>query len=83
MDIRRETVLIVRKENQYVQTISAVTSGTIWTPHAYDAWRTRNAQKAIQQAKDVDGEVWLFNPVAGQLRPARLKETEEENETTL
>lgn len=77
MDIREKTALIIRKGNMFIQTISAVTSGMIWTPSAYDAWKTRNAKEAIMRAEEVGGEVWLFNPVAGQLRPARLKKEEE------
>lgn len=80
MDIRKETVLIVRKGKQYVQTVSVITSGTIWTTCQYDAWRTRDINEAIRQARDVDGEIWLFNPIIGTLRPAdmsKLKKMED------
>lgn len=73
MDIRKQTGLIVRKGKLFVQTVSLLTSGTLWSACAYDAWRTRNVNKAIAEAERVGGELWLFNPATGQLRPADMK----------
>ncbi len=83
MDIKANTALVIRKGDLYVQTESAVIGGTIWSPHAYDAMRTRNVHKAIETANAVGGEIWLFNPIACQLRKADmnkiLKRMEETN----
>ena len=72
MNIREQTVLIIRKGNQYIQTESAVIGGTIWSTGAYDALRTRSISNAIRIAKNVGGEICLFNPVTGQLRLADM-----------
>ena len=72
MNIREQTALIVRKDGQFIQTESAVIGGTLWTASAYDALKTRSVEKALRSAQRVGGELWLFNPVTGHLRPADM-----------
>ena len=81
MDIRKETVLIVRKDGQFIQTESAVIGGTLWTASVYDALRTRKVEKALQSAQRVSGQLWLFNPVTGKLRPADMNKIMDRRKT--
>ena len=42
-----------------------------WSRSPWDAWRTRDREKAEKIAKVTGGDMMLFNPIAGQLREAR------------
>lgn len=64
-DIRRKTGLIVRRNGEYLVGHSCFLR---WSTSPYDAWRTRNRDDAEQVAEKVGGELWLFNPVVGQIR---------------
>ena len=43
-----------------------------WSRSAYDAWGTREKERAKKVARLTGGEIWLFNPVTGQLREAKI-----------
>lgn len=68
MDIRRATVVIVRKNDRYLCGRILYSDEMRWSPSPYDAWRTRDRQEAEQVARAVGGITMLFNPVARQLR---------------
>lgn len=68
MDIRRETALIIRKGNEYLVGTILYSTDLRWSISPWDAWRTRIRANALKVAAKVDGEIMLFNPVAGQIR---------------
>ena len=71
MNIRMLTQVIVKKGNEFL--VGTVMGGTDlkWSASAWDAWYTRDIRKAQRVARAIGGELWLFNPVAGQLREVR------------
>ena len=42
-----------------------------WSRSPYDAWNTRKKKSAQAVADIVGGDLWLFNPIVGQLREIR------------
>ena len=68
MDIRKQTALIIRKGNEYLVGTILDTTDLRWSISPWDAWRTRIRANAQSIAEKVDGEIMLFNPVAGQIR---------------
>ena len=68
MDIRLETCLIIRKNGEYLVGAIIWSKDLRWSIYPYDAWRTRNREKADRMARATGGVVMLFNPLAGQLR---------------
>lgn len=67
-DIRLQTGLIVRKGNEYLTGRCVVTGQFRWSDSPWDAWRTRIRAKARSVADKTGCEIYLFNPVAGQLK---------------
>lgn len=67
MDIRMNTMLVIRKNREYLQGRSKF-GNLIWSNSPYDAWQTRNIRNARKVAGKVGGELVLFNPIVGQLR---------------
>lgn len=43
-----------------------------WSGSPWEAWKTRKKGEAERIARRTGGEIWLFNPVAGQIRKARI-----------
>lgn len=70
MNIRSETCLIVRRGCEYLVGTILYSKDLRWSDSPYDAWRTRDRERARRLAKRIGGDVWLFNPVAGQIREA-------------
>ena len=68
MDIRKQTFIIIRKNNMYLQGKEFFTNKPKWTQYRHQAWRTRNRQKAEQIARIVGGVMVLYNPVADQMK---------------
>ena len=62
-DIRKATVLVIRKGNQYLSRIEMLTGRVVWSPELSSAWRTRNREKARNAAETYGGEPILFNPI--------------------
>lgn len=71
MDIRRKTVLIIRREGQYLVGYVMGTTILRWSISPWDAWATRNRVMAQMVAGRVGGEILLFNPVAGQMKEVK------------
>lgn len=71
MNIRKETCLIIRRGDQYLVGTILYSTDLRWSGSPWDAWSTRSREKAEKVAGKVGGTLWLFNPVAGQLREAR------------
>ena len=72
MDIRRETALIVRKGNEYLVGTILFSTELRWSRSPWDAWKTRDRDDARKVTELVEGVTMLWNPVAGQLREARI-----------
>lgn len=68
MDIRTATCLIIKRGAEFMVGKILFSSEFRWSDSPYDAWRTRNREEAEAVARQVGGDLWLFNPVAGQLR---------------
>ena len=68
MDIRRETCLIVKKDNRYLVGRIIFSQQLRWSRDRYDAFRTRDKEAARRIARAVGGRMVLFNPVVGQER---------------
>lgn len=68
MDIRKLTCLVIRKDGKYLVGAILGTRELRWSDSCYDAWRTREMEKARKAARITGGTMMLFNPAAGQLR---------------
>ena len=67
-DIRKQTCIIIRKNGEYLVGKIVYSNELKWSPHTYDAWRTRDMGKARRIARKVGGVMVLFNPVVNQRR---------------
>ena len=67
-DIRRQTCIIIRKNGEYLVGRILGSKDLRWSNYAYEAYRTRNKEKAEKIARKVGGITMLFNPVTGDLR---------------
>lgn len=67
-DIRKATCLIIRKNSEYLVGTVMYSTDLRWSCSPYDAWRTRNRDKAEDIARKTGGIVMLWNPVARQMK---------------
>lgn len=67
-DIRRKTGLIIRRGNEFLVGTILYSTDLRWSLSPWDAWFTRDRNTARMVAQKVDGELMLFNPVAGQIK---------------
>ena len=65
-DIRRKTCIIIRKNGEYLVGYIVFTDELRWSDSPYDAWKTRNKEKAAEVARKVGGVMVLFNPIVNQ-----------------
>lgn len=72
MDIRKCTVLIVKRGSMFLVGKIPYSAEFRWSDSAYDAWRTRNREKAEAVARLTGGDLWLWNPIVGQLRERKI-----------
>lgn len=68
MNVRLCTVLIVKRGSMFMVGKIPYSAEFRWSNSAYDAWRTRDRQTAENVARIVGGDLWLWNPISGQLR---------------
>ena len=68
MNIRLATGLIIRKGPEFLVGTVLYSTDLRWSGSHWDAWWTRNRKDAEEIARVTGGELWLFNPVAGQLK---------------
>lgn len=64
-EIRRQTALIIRRDGEYLVGRQMHSSTLVWSLSAWDAWRTRDREKARRVAEKTGGRVLLFNPIIG------------------
>ena len=60
--------MIIRRNGEYLQGRILYSRELRWSDSAWDAWWTRDREKAREIARDTGGVVMLFNPVEGQMR---------------
>ena len=68
MDIRLNTRIIIRRGPGFLVGRILYSTEYRWSTSPWEAWWTRDRETAEYEARRVCGELWLFNPVAGQLR---------------
>lgn len=71
MNIRTQTRLIIKRGAEYLVGKILYSTEYRWSTCPWDAWGTRNREKAEYVARKTGGDIWLWNPVAGQLREAQ------------
>ena len=71
MNIRKQTRLIVKRGSEFLVGTILYSTDLRWSRSPWDAWGTRSREKAEMIARRTGGEIWLFNPIAGQLREAQ------------
>ena len=62
-DIRRKTCIIIRKNREYLVGYKLYSRELCWSVYHYDAWKTRDREKARAIARKVGGVMVLFNPI--------------------
>lgn len=67
-EIRKQTCLIIRRNGEYLVGKVLYSRDLRWSGSRYDAWRTRDREKAERYALRTGGIVMLFNPVVGEMR---------------
>ena len=67
-EIRKQTALIIRKNGEYLVGTILYSRDLRWSRDKYDAFRTRDREKARRLARMTGGTVMLFNPVVGETR---------------
>ena len=70
-DIRRCTVVIIKRGAEFLVGRIPYTTELRWSRSPYDAWNTWKKKSAQAVADIVGGDLWLFNPIVGQLREIR------------
>ena len=65
-DIRKKTCIVIRKNGEYLVGYIVFTDELRWSDSPYDAWKTRNKEKAAEVARKVGGVMVLFNPIVNQ-----------------
>ena len=68
MNIREQTRLIIKRGPEYLVGRVLGSAELRWSISAWDTWGTRSRESAERVARVTGGDLWLFNPVAGQLR---------------
>ena len=71
MNIRLCTVLIIKRGAEYLVGRIPYSLEFRWSTSPYDAWGTRNREQAAAVAGLLGGDLWLFNPIVGQLKEIR------------
>ena len=77
MNIRTKTCLIIRRGAEYLVGTILYSTDLRWSRSPWDAWRTRSRESAEKVAAAGGGELWLFNPIAGQIREVRHERDED------
>lgn len=68
MNVRECTVVIIKRGAEFLVGRIPYSMELRWSRSPYDAWRTRKKETAQAVANVVGGDLWLFNPIVGQLK---------------
>lgn len=66
--LRKETCIIIRKNGEFLVGAVLYSKDLRWSGSMYDAWRTRDREKARRIARITGGVMMLFNPIIGKTR---------------
>lgn len=66
--LRKETCIIIRKNGEFLVGTILYSKDLRWSGSMYDAWRTRDREKARRIARITGGVMMLFNPIIGKTR---------------
>ena len=67
-DLRKKTCLIIRKNGEYLVGTVLYSADLRWSSSPYDAWWTRNREKAEEYARRTGGIVMLWNQIVKQMK---------------
>ena len=67
-EIRKATGIIIKRGAEFLVGRIPYSTEFRWSRSPYDAWKTRDRESARKVARMVGGDLWLFNPVVGQLK---------------
>lgn len=65
-EIRKQTCIVIRRNGEYLVGKEMLNTGMKWSWSIYEAWRTRDIEKAREVARRVGGVMVLFNPIVNQ-----------------
>ena len=65
-DIRKQTGIIIRKNGYYLVGKVIFSTDMRWSTSPYEAYRTRDKDKAAEIARKTGGVMVLFNPIVNQ-----------------
>lgn len=65
-ELRKKTVLIIRKNGEYLVGQQLYDGPLRWSLSRWDAWQTRDREKARRIALATGGVTILFNPIIGE-----------------
>lgn len=68
MDVRSKTRIIIRKNSEYLVGRILGSRDMRWSTSPYEAWWTRDREKAAEIARATGGIMVLFNPIVGQIK---------------
>ena len=68
MDIRTQTFIVIKKNGKYLVGTILGSRDLRWSQYVFDAYRTRDMNKADALARKVGGIKVLFNRVSGDVR---------------
>lgn len=69
--IKLNTGLIIKRGPEFLVGSVMGTRELRWSLSPWDAWRTRDREEAEEVAREIAGDLWLFNPILGQIREYR------------
>ncbi len=69
--IKLNTGLIIKRGPEFLVGRILGTRELKWSLSPWDAWRTRDREEAEAVARAIAGDLWLFNPILGQIREYR------------
>lgn len=67
-DIRKQTCIVIRKNGEFLVGTILYSTDLRWSTSIYDAWRTRDREKAAAVARKTGGIMVLFNPIVKQMK---------------
>jgi len=67
-ELRKQTCIIIQKDGEYLVGAIIYSSDLRWGHSVFDAWRTRDREKARRIARITGGMMMLFNPIIGKTR---------------
>ena len=68
VDIRKKTCIVIRKNGEYLVGFILYTKEMRWSSSPYDAWKTRDREKAREIARRTGGIMVLFNPIVNETK---------------